>query len=190
MRGNEEREGRGRARERRREWLIRLSPPGYDAMGERRRLILWSLIALAVTALIYPISLAAGIDRLYVIRGTEKLLIEGEKLYYTEVMGPFLMGTVVPMALSLIHIRRRRRYFYEESQSIYTMRRLGHPEELWLRITVAPAVSLLASLAATGLLILITLTVYRIAVPAQCIPQDNEQVLVRQLAHWWLLMEP
>lgn len=150
--------------------LDRMVPPGLDWVAELKWLAGGLILCTVLSAILFISRCAAAVAALYeeVYRDGERVseLVEGRMMApFSTVMQGAMAGFVflwlVILALSVYHYL----YYYQESKSIYLMRRLPGWFEIHRRSFALPAASIAASLLVVILLIPVYFGLYCLLTP-------------------------
>lgn len=150
------------------ERLDRYAPPGMDLSGIRR----WTVGAIVVSALFSMIFLSE-----YATELSELRQIMEHPVYAGRTMTPFGDLIVLPMILfriapfiPLVHIPSMYGYYFQESKSIYVMKRLKNPFELHLRCLTLPILAALLVVLSGAAVYLLYRLFYYICTPEILLP--------------------
>lgn len=159
----------------------KLVPPGYNYKKEISVYVLWLALAVMKSCGFF-IRCEDHIYGLYHFIGESKILIEGVMMPDIDViMEQDLIGfplfTVVAIATVIIHYM----YHYQESKSIYLMRRLPKRMELHRRCWILPTTALLIVMVIAFLMLIAFYGYYMIMTPEACIAPNQWQKLWRGL---------
>ena len=153
--------------------LERLAPPGYPIGRERSIFLLGAALAFLYSLFFFS-SFNNALDALYQHVGRKRILIPGATMPdFKVLLGSFLSGFYVLAGLSVLLAALHYSYFYQESKSIYLMKRLSNPWELHLRCWTLPILGALCSLLLAFLVLLLYFAIYMIATPEPCLTPDQ-----------------
>lgn len=155
-------------------------PPGLKYGQEIRGILL--LLALAATiSLVFLLRLGAAYGDLFQWAEEERVLIAGAVMPdFSALLGVgtfsgFLVIAWIPPANAVVHYR----YYYQDSKSIYLMRRLPNRFELHRRALFLPLLELLLVGITAFLLLVLYYNIYLLATPSQCLVPGQWQKLWR-----------
>lgn len=152
-----------------RERLQRMLPLGLDPMQEVRW-VARGLLLSAVVSLRFLFAYTGAYRALFRTVGRRRVLIPGAVMPpFGQLVGWSFAGFLLLAAAMAVLAVWHWLYHYQDSRSIYLMRRLRNRRELWRRCLAMPALGAAASLLAAGLLLLMDYGIYRIATPEACL---------------------
>ena len=154
-------------------WLERYSPPGFPAGTE------WGIYGAGMgLAVLFSFGFFARYEYALKLVKNEDALYTScqngmELLFWKDVLGSAMLGFYFVSALAVAYIIRRYLFYFQESKSIYTMRRLGRPFELHKRALVHPATMLLMSFLTAFVLWLVYFQIYKSCPPEQYVTPEQ-----------------
>lgn len=154
--------------------LSRHAPPGLDPAPEMRVFAVGMALSAIFSLVFFAGRYADQLNRLYWKNGTERTLIPGAVMPdFVEVLGQALIGFLIVAACMAAFAVIHYSYHYQESKSIYTMRRLPRRWELHRRCLTLPVAGLTVSLLAAFLLLVIYYAAYMLMTPDTCLTPDQ-----------------
>ena len=155
--------------EKRNEWF----PPGYEYDREIRMIVVW-LIASIVYSLRYLTCYYGEYQDLFIyvnVSGVpQRILAEGRKIApFRDILGYHLYGLVIAVIFLLVFAVLHYCYYFQDSRSIFLVRRLPDRWYVIRTCIVAPAVGILVSLLCMVSLWLIYYEVYMLMTPKECL---------------------
>lgn len=163
-------------------WTKAHTPLGMDSKRE----LTWSALCLGggtVYALLYFPRLLHTIDMLYyTYPDGRRVLHEGAMMPdLIQLAAPFLrLYVIIIIAMAFVALRFYLAHF-QQSRSIYTMRRLPDGCELWRRVLSLPAATAAIAMALCAILLPLYYLAYIKLTPPQCIPPDQLARLAEKL---------
>ena len=159
--------------------LERYAPPGVNLKTERN-LFICGMVAALLWSFSFFNSFSRYKGQLYYHRGDEAILREGAVMEdFVVVLDKSLLGFLL-LAFCLIMVAvYHYAYHYQDSKSIYLMRRLPDNMELHRRCLTLPAAAIVIALLTAFVLLLIYYAVYMLATPPECLTPDQWQKLWR-----------
>lgn len=150
--------------------LIKNLPPGTDI-----KQILATGILLLVQLLIFSIKFlfnySSAVKVLYVYNHGARVLDPERTIRdFSLLTGRCFVGIWILLAVCIVMAVDNYLSFYKGSKSIYLMKRLPQPTELYRRCLAMPLLIFAAGLVLTGLLIGLYALIYIYATPPQCLP--------------------
>ena len=119
-------------------------------------------------------------DKLYHKNGSNRTLIPGAIMPdFTEILDRSLWGFLVAIIAALALIGVHYACHYQDSKSIYTMRRLPNRWELHRRCLTLPLYFAAVCAVLAALLLVLYFVLYMLATPAQCLTPDQWQKIWR-----------
>ena len=164
-------------------FIRRFSPPGYEIEQEvkvfRIGLLLSVLLSLGF-GISYLIAFIACHDYLYLKEFSFWVLNENAVMpLFTDILGRWLMGFPILSIVMLAFIPVHYMQYWQETKSIYVMRRLRKPLELHYRCWVIPVSCAMISLVVAFFVCLIYYGLYMLFTPAECLLPDQWQWIWR-----------
>ncbi len=159
---------------------MKLKPTDYIPAGidyhQELKWVVSGLIISTLFSLKYLIALGNEYDRLFQYVHFKRILIEGAKMPdYIDILGSSLIGFFIISLASVGLLGYHYLYHYQDSKSIYLMRRLPNRFELLKRCISLPVAIILTSLVISFLLLLIYYVIYLIATPDICLTPNQWQ---------------
>lgn len=115
-------------------------------------------------------------ERLYWKNGAERTIIPGAIMPdFVEILGESFIGFKVVAALLIAVVVMNYAYHFEESKSIYTMRRLSRVWELHRRCLTLPVCGIIISMITAFALLLFYYDVYMSMTPEICVTPGQWQ---------------
>lgn len=150
------------------ERLDRFAPPGMDTSRQR-----WAVVSVIVISLFFSISfLVEYAEKLRELRANME-----DPVYAGMTMTPFRDLIVFPMLMfrmapvvPLLNIPGNYLYFYQETKSIYVMKRLRSSLELHLRCLVLPIAGMFLVIGAGCIVYLFYYLIYYFCTPEIFLP--------------------
>lgn len=166
---------------------LRLSPPGFDSEQEHAMNILAMVTALLVSSLWLLSVLVSQSEAVQEVLKRPDLAATMKHLTFTpaRMLGWSLCIWTLPIGVALWNGSVRYRYHFLESRSIYTMKRLSDPRELYRRCFILPGEMILMSLMMVLVLTAVFCFFFHLAIPARYVPEGAYLSVLRQLWHWW-----
>ena len=159
--------------ERWRNYVRRLSPPGYDASVELGWLAMGGILALVFCLSVFFGNLHEGLEGLKVAEQYGLGGFPREMPLFADVLDNGLLGFLLVAVAALLLIPVHGAYWYQGSRSIYLMRRLPQKKELWLRTLALPLLAALAMAILAAVLVPLLWMAYCIATPAGKMPDGQ-----------------
>ena len=159
--------------------LDHYAPAGINLQMERN-LFLGGMIAALLWSFSFFNSFSRYKGHLFYYRGSEAILREGAIMEdFAVVLDKALWGFFLLAFCLILLAVYHYAYHYQESKSIYLMRRLPNAFELHRRCLSLPAAGIVIALLSAFVLLLIYYAVYMLATPDQCLTPDQWQKLWR-----------
>lgn len=155
-------------------------PPGISAEQEMKGFLVVLALAVGISFLFF-LRLWSAYDALFEWTEEECVLRDGAVMADFSVLlglgtfSGFLLVVWVPPVTAICHYR----YYYQDSKSIYLMRRLPNRFELHKRALVLPFLELLLVVITVFLLVVLYYNIYLLVTPAQCLAPEQWQKLWR-----------
>lgn len=153
-------------------FLTHYTPPGMHMRGEFAFFIIGTLLAF-LYALGYLVRFADAKDALYrypyggrKILDPSAVMPDFERVFDCAWAGFFIVALCMTGYILYHYL-----YFYQNTKSIYLMRRLEQRWELHRRCLTAPLIGIGLSLAFAALCFVFAYLIYRYATPAVCLPE-------------------
>lgn len=156
------------------------TPPGIRAEQEIKGFLVVLALAAGISLLFF-LRLWSAYEALFEWTEEQRVLREGAVMAdFSGLLGlgtfsGFLLAVWVPPVTAICHYR----YYYQDSKSIYLMRRLPKRFELHKRALVLPFLELLFVVITVFLLVVFYYTIYLLVTPAQCLVLGQWQKLWR-----------
>ena len=127
------------------------------------------------TSLVYSglflLRFADACGELYEYKGVDRVLIEGAKIErFGVLLGNGLVGFAITAVVMLLFSIYHYLYHFQDSKSIYLMRRLSDRWELSRRCLTLPVAAAVLSLAAAVVLLGFYFGIYLLFTPKGCLP--------------------
>lgn len=156
--------------EKRNEWF----PPGYEYDREIRMIVVW-MIASIVYSLRYLACYYEEYHGLFinvkVDGGLQRVVHVGAKIApFRDILGYNLYGFGIAAIFLLVFAVLHYWYYFQDSRSIFLVRRLSDRWYVMQTCILAPAVGILVTLLCMGSLWLIYYGVYILVTPKECLP--------------------
>ena len=152
--------------------IERYSPPGYNVKWEKR-FITVSLVISTLLSLGFFANLIRSVNRLYFFDGGKRYLKANASCsLFSENIGVLMHGFTVTAITCIFFMIIRKAYLYQNSKSIYTVRRLPIKIPVF-RITLpVPLMYFLTVLLVKYIILVVYMLVYLLSVPKEAIPID------------------
>ena len=150
--------------------LSRYAPVGMKLHMEKT---VWGLGlgASLVYSGLFLIRFVDACGELYEYKGVDRVLIEGAKIErFGVLLGNGLVGFAITAVVMLLFSIYHYLYHFQDSKSIYLMRRLPNRWELSRRCLTLPVAAAVLSLAAAVVLLGFYLGIYLVFTPKGCLP--------------------
>ena len=150
--------------------LSRYAPVGMKLHMEKA---VWGLClgASLVYSGCFLIRFADACEELYEYRGVDRILIEGAKVErFGVLLGNGLWGFAITAMVMMLFSIYHYLYHFQDSKSIYLMRRLPNRWELPRRCLTLPVAAAVLSLAAAVVLLGFYFGIYLVFTPKGCLP--------------------
>ena len=158
--------------------LSRHAPLGFRVQDEVKGFWGGCVGATAFSLITFITKFNDELDKLYHRNGSNRTLSPGAIMPdFVEIFDRSHWGFLVVIIAALAFIGGHYAYHYQESKSIYLMRRLPNAFELHRRCLSLPAAGIVIALLAAFVLLLIYYAVYMLATPDQCLTPDQWQKL-------------
>ena len=150
--------------------LSRYAPVGMKLHMEKT---VWGLGlgASLVYSGLFLLRFADACGELYEYKGVDRVLIEGAKIErFGVLLGNGLVGFAITAVVMLLFSIYHYLYHFQDSKSIYLMRRLSDRWELSRRCLTLPVAAAVLSLAAAVVLLGFYFGIYLLFTPKGCLP--------------------
>lgn len=149
--------------------ISRYAPLGMN-LAPVKNILIWGGLMSFVFSCSYFIALANGVNRLYRVVRTDRVLREGAIMTdFVEVLNYALIGfAILALVMAALAVYNYA-YHRQGSKSIYLMRRLPNRWELHKRCLAIPLVSVLMCAAAAFILLCIYYWIYMLVTPEVCL---------------------
>ena len=156
--------------------LSRHAPPGYDLRAEKGMFIGGMALSILYALFTFGSRFSNQLTELYRVEGTVRVLKDGAIMPdFVEILD----GTLTPFWLLsvcfLAQIVSHYAYHFNETKSIYTMRRLPNRRELHRRCLTLPVLAAAIFLIMAFVFLLIFYADYMIVTPDVCLTPDQWQ---------------
>lgn len=162
-------------------WRKELSyhaPAGMGIKEEKKIFMIGMVASIMVSLSVFSTRYMDCYERLYWKNGAERTIIpEAIMPDFAEILGESFIGFKVVIALMIATAVMHYAYHFEESKSIYTMRRLPSVWELHRRCLTLPVCGIVISLVTAFVLLLIYYDVYMTVTPEICVTPGQWQKL-------------
>jgi len=161
-----------------------LVPLGMDGKTIRNRMLTVLSIS-AVWSLQFIWKCGMEVNGLYYINWTERVLQPGAQMrWFSELVdGAFVLFGLTALSMLIIAVILYL-YHFQESKSIYTMRRLPKRSELWRRCLAIPGGCAAACLILSTVLLLLYFWFYHWITPEPCLQPGQWQHLWEEWLCW------
>ncbi len=150
--------------------LSRHIPPGLNLKPERTAYSVGMLLSVLFSLLYFFPRYSDQLIRLYRWNGLQPAPLPGAVMPdFAGILGQALIGFPVLSAMTAGFAALHYLYHYQESKSIYTMRRLTNRRELHRRCLTLPLLGFVLSVLTAFLLLLVFFAVYMIRTPKICL---------------------
>lgn len=150
-------------------------PLGIDYKSESK----WTLCGMGIStgySLGFFFSYMSARNGLYMMQGNMRALRPGAIMEdFAAILGGYLNGFIIVILCMLALSAYHYVYHYQNSKSIYTMRRLPDRGELYRRCLALPAAAILVCILTALILMLLYFGVYMLCTPEECILPDQWQ---------------
>ena len=151
-------------------------PVGMDIKEEKKSFIIAMAAAIMISLSVFSHRYMDCYEKLYWKNGAERTIIPGVVMPdFVEILGESFIGFKVVIALVIAALVMNYAYHFEESKSIYTMRRLPRVWELHRRCLTLPICVIIISLVTAYVLLLIYYDVYMTMTPEICVTPGQWQ---------------
>lgn len=162
----------------RRKELSYHAPAGMGIKEEKNIFIIAMAASIMASLSIFSTRYMDCYEGLYWKNGAERTIIpEAIMPDFVEILGESFIGFKIVVALMIAAVVTHYAYHFEESKSIYTMRRLPSVWELHRRCLTLPVCGIIISLVTALALLLIYYDVYMAVTPEICITPGQWQKL-------------
>ena len=152
------------------------APAGMDLKSEKQVFIIWMIASILISLMGFSARYMDSYERLYWKNGAERAVIPGAIMPdFVEILGESLLGFKIVFALMIAAVVIHYAYHFQESKSIYTMRRLPLVWELHRRCLTLPVCGMVIGLGTAFVMLLLFYTVYMGLTPEICLTPGQWQ---------------
>jgi len=156
--------------------LSRHAPPGYDLKAGKGLFIAGMVLSILYSLFAFGNRFSNHLAELYWINGSTKTLkADAIMPDFVEILDRSLLGFQIVCAIMVAAAVMHYAYHYQESKSIYTMRRLPNRWELHRRCLTLPLFAVVAYLILAFVLLLIFYAAYMNLTPDVCLTPGQWQ---------------
>lgn len=157
--------------------LRRFAPPGYEV--EREVKIFYICV---VASLLYSFGFFVQYFMAYwdchnylYVEDFSFLLLNREALMpdFIKILRYWLIGFILTSFVMLAYVPLHYVQYYQESKSIYVMRRLRNPFELHVRCWAVPVFCAVCSIFVAFVILVLYFGIYMLATPEECLTPDQ-----------------
>ena len=155
--------------ENRKRELSYYAPVGMELKQEKTVFIVGMIMSSVFSFWVFGIVFSDCLEKLYWKNGAQRTVIPGAMMTnFTEIIGEAFFGFKVVAALMIATAVIHYLYHFQESKSIYTMRRLPSVWELHRRCLTLPICGIVISMVTAFLILLICYGFYVGLTPKEC----------------------
>lgn len=161
------------------------APVGMELKQEKTVFIIGMILSSVFSFLFFGIVFSDCLEKLYWKNGAQRAVIPGAMMTnFAEIFGEALLGFKAVAALMMAAAVMHYLYHFQESKSIYTMRRLPSVWELHRRCLTLPICGIIISQAAAFVILLICYGFYVGLTPRECMmPGQWQKIWEMMLGH-------
>ncbi len=154
------------------EKLKKYYPPGYDCVKEWILIILWFIVCTILSFWLFVENLYQAKRSLYTYWYGERKLIEGAIVKpFVSLMEGYHIFFIPMFIFLLIMAVYHYIYYYQDTKSIYVMRRLSSKKYIIKSCIEGPLIVAVTGAAAILILCLLYFLIYILAIPSVCMPR-------------------